>query len=426
MKVLVIGSGGREHSICWAISKSPNCGELYCMPGNAGISAIAECVDIDIENFEEIVLFCQTEKIDLVVVGPEVPLVNGIVDDLVINGLNVFGPSKAASILEGSKAFMKDFFIRHNIPTAKHLTFNKYQEAINCLKTQKFPLVIKTSGLAAGKGVTICQNQEQAIQSLKKLMNEKIFGAAGEEVIIEEFLSGEEVSFFALVDGKVAIPLASAQDHKTAHDGDTGPNTGGMGAYSPAPVMTKEIEKEVMEKIIQPTIEGMAKEGRLYKGILYAGLMLKNNQPKVLEFNVRFGDPECQVLMTRLNTDILDLFHATSKGKLEGIKIKWDEKSALVVIMAANGYPGAYRKGTEIKGLDLASALRDICIFHSGTKILDDMIVSDGGRVLGVTAVGQSISEAKERAYDAINLIEWEDGFYRNDIGWRAISKKNY
>ena len=421
MNVLVVGAGGREHALCWAISKSPKCGKLYCAPGNAGIAAVADCIDIDAEDLPALVSFACNNQIDLVVVGPEAPLVLGLVNDLADAGITAFGPTREAAILEGSKAFMKDLFAKYDIPTAAYGRFTDHTEAAAYVREKGAPIVVKASGLAAGKGVIMCETEDQAIQALDQIMTDRIFGDAGNEVVIEELLEGEEASFFALVDGKTALPLASAQDHKAAYDGDTGPNTGGMGAYSPAPVVTDELSEEIMETIIQPTLEGMLAEGRPFTGVLFAGLMITDEGPKTLEFNVRFGDPECQVLMARCNSDILEALYAAATGRLNDVDLYWKNEAAIVVVMAADGYPGPYSKGTEIRNLEEANKVEGVTILHAGTKVDGDRILSAGGRVLGLTALGENVFEAQTRAYKAADVIDWPDGFCRRDIGWRAV-----
>ena len=425
MNVLVVGSGGREHALCWAIAKSPKCNKLYCTPGNAGIGQVADCVQLSPEDVQGLVEFARHQRIDLVVIGPEGPLVLGLVDELIDNGIKAFGPSKAAAHLEGSKAFMKDLFTKYGIPTAAYGRFTDFQEARAYIKEQGTPIVVKASGLAAGKGVIICNDEEYAIRALDDIMNNKVFGKAGEEVVIEEFLTGEEASFFALVDGETSLPLVSAQDHKAAYDGDQGPNTGGMGACSPAPVVTDELAAEIMENIVQPTINGMAAEGRPYTGLLYAGLMITDNGPKILEYNVRFGDPECQVLMARLESDVLEAFDAAACGRLNEIELIWRDQAAMVVVMATEGYPGPYKIGSEIKGISNADAVSDVTIFHAATKTVRSQMYADGGRVLGVTALGNSVREAQSKVYEAVDKIDWPQGFCRRDIGWRAIAREN-
>ena len=425
MKVLVVGAGGREHALCLAIAKSKKCDTLYCAPGNAGIAGVAECVDIGAEDISDLVTFSQQNKIDLVVVGPEAPLVLGLVNELQEAGIKVFGPTKEAAILEGSKAFMKDLFAKYNIPTAAYGRFTDHAEAVTYVIDQGAPIVVKASGLAAGKGVILCETEDEAIEALDQIMGERIFGEAGDEVVIEEFLTGEEASFFALVDGKTALPLVSAQDHKTAYDGDTGPNTGGMGAYSPAPMVTGAMADDIMKTIIQPTLDGMAAEGRPYTGVLFAGLMITEDGPKTLEFNVRFGDPECQVLMARWKSDVLEALEAAANGRLDEIELAWKDDAALVVVMAAEGYPGAYEKGTEIKNLDTAGWVPGAVVIHSGTTQTGGRTYATGGRVLGVTAVGATVADAQKRAYKTVDIIDWPEGFCRRDIGWRAIEREN-
>ncbi len=421
MNVLVVGAGGREHALCWAISKSPKCGKLYCAPGNAGIAAVADCIDIDAEDLPALVSFACNNQIDLVVVGPEAPLVLGLVNDLADAGITAFGPTREAAILEGSKAFMKDLFAKYDIPTAAYGRFTDHTEAAAYVREKGAPIVVKASGLAAGKGVIMCETEDQAIQALDQIMADRIFGDAGNEVVIEELLEGEEASFFALVDGKTALPLASAQDHKAAYDGDTGPNTGGMGAYSPAPVVTDELSEEIMETIIQPTLQGMLAEGRPFTGVLFAGLMITDEGPKTLEFNVRFGDPECQVLMARCNSDILEALYAAATGRLDDVELYWKDEAAIVVVMASDGYPGRYSQGTEIRNLEEANKLEGVTILHAGTKVDGDRILSAGGRVLGLTALGENVFEAQTRAYKAADVIDWPEGYCRRDIGWRAV-----
>jgi phosphoribosylamine--glycine ligase len=423
MNILVVGGGGREHALCWALAKSPNCGALYCAPGNAGIADVAECAAIGAEDIGALVAFAVEKSIDLVVVGPEGPLVLGLVDALQDAGLAAFGPNKAAAILEGSKAFMKDLFAKYDIPTAAYGRFSDHDEAAAYVRAQGAPIVVKASGLAAGKGVILCDTVDEAIDALGTIMLDGAFGAAGDEVVIEEFLEGEELSYFALVDGQTALPLVSAQDHKAVHDGDVGPNTGGMGAYSPAPVLTPELEAEIMARIIRPTIDGMAAEGRPYSGVLFAGLMITEDGPKVIEFNARFGDPECQVQMMRLQSDLLELLLATAEGRLAETEVSWHDGSALLVVMAADGYPGAYEKGTPIKGLSDAGGVSGVTVFHAGTRSEGGDILANGGRVLGVAALAADIKSAQAAAYQAVDLIDWPDGFCRRDIGWRAIGR---
>lgn len=425
MKILVVGAGGREHALCWAIAESPLCDHLYCAPGNAGIASVAECVPIGAENIEALVTFATDSAIDFVVVGPEAPLVDGLADRIKEAGIKVFGPSAAAAQLEGSKAYMKDMLAKSGVPTAAYGRFTDSDAAKTYISEQGAPIVVKTDGLAAGKGVILCDTVEEAHAAVDVMMADKAFGDAGNEIVVEEFLEGEEASFFALVDGTHALPLVSAQDHKAVGDGDTGLNTGGMGAYSPAPVMTEALEAEVMETIIMPSVRAMAAEGAPYVGVLYAGLMITDAGPKILEYNVRFGDPECQVLMMRLRSDILLALIAAADGQLDKFDLRWHDDAALVVVMAANGYPGAYEKGSEIKGLDAANAMENTVVFHAGTKADGDQVLASGGRVLGVTAMGSSVTEAQTKAYAAVDAIDWPGGFCRRDIGWRAVAREN-
>ena len=422
MRVLVVGGGGREHALCWAISASPLCDALYCAPGNAGIAQDAECVPIAADDIESLVRFATENAIDFVVVGPEVALVLGLVDRLGEVGIKAFGPSAAAAQLEGSKGFMKDLCATYGIATAAYGRFTDAAAAKAYIEKIGAPIVVKADGLAAGKGVTVAQSIDEALAAVDAAMTDSAFGQAGQELVIEEFMAGEELSFFALVDGKTALPLVGAQDHKAVGDGDTGPNTGGMGAYSPAPALTETLQAEIMERIIAPTVEGMAAEGAPFKGVLYAGLMLTEEGPKLLEYNVRFGDPECQVLMLRLRSDILPALVASCDGVLDTFDLRWSDDAALTVVMAAVGYPGAYAKGSEIRGLD-AISLEEAVVFHAGTLIEAGSLRANGGRVLNVTASGATISEAQAKAYAALEKIDWPEGFYRHDIGWRAVAR---
>ena len=423
MKVLVVGSGGREHALCWAIAASPLCDKLYCAPGNAGIADQATIVPIAAENGEELVEFARAEAIDFVVVGPEGPLVAGLVDRLEAAGIKAFGPSAAAARLEGSKGFMKDLCQQAGVPTAAYGRFKDLRAAQDFVRRHGAPIVIKTDGLAAGKGVIIAENEADALAALDDMMTHRRFGDAGAEIVIEEFLPGEEATFFALCDGHTALPLASAQDHKRVGDGDTGPNTGGMGAYSPAPIMTPAMSDRVMTEIVTPTLNAMMVAGAPFKGTLYVGLMIGPSGPKLLEFNVRFGDPECQVLMLRLKSDLLPALIAARDGVLDHFDLRWEDQTALCVVMAAHGYPDDYVKGTEIKGLDRAAQVPGVTVFHAGTRAADGRILAQGGRVLGVSALGMDVRQAQTRAYQAIDRIDWPDGFCRRDIGWRAIGR---
>ena len=422
MNVLLIGSGGREHALAWALSASPLIGTLFCAPGNAGIAEVAQCVALDVADHAAVIGFCQRNDIGFVMVGPEAPLVAGLVDDLTAAGLKAFGPSKAAAQLEGSKGFTKDFCAEFQIPTAAYTRCKSREEALAYLATQALPIVVKADGLAAGKGVTVAETREEAIAAVEACFAGN-YGIAGAEVVIEECLVGEEASFFALIDGNFALPFGSAQDHKRVGDGDTGPNTGGMGAYSPAPVMTPSVIERTMREIIKPTVEGMKKRGMPFKGVLFAGLMITADGPKLIEYNVRFGDPETQVLMMRLKSDLLPALLATVDGVLENFDLRWHTDAALTVVMAGMGYPGEPLKGTEIKGLDKAADVEDVEVFHAGTKRHGDRILANGGRVLAVTARGKTVAEAQARAYQAVAKIDWTGGFCRKDIGWRAIAR---
>jgi len=426
MKILVVGSGGREHALCWAIAASPLCETLWCAPGNAGIAEVAECVDIAADDIEGLAAFAESRTADLVVVGPEQPLVMGLVDRLTEKGIKAFGPTAAAAALEGSKGFMKDLCAKYGIPTAAYGRFTDVRAAQAFILDQGAPIVVKADGLAAGKGVTVARTLDEALNAVEDALVEEKFGAAGAEVVIEEFMEGEEVSVFALCDGETALPLAAAQDHKAAFDGDEGPNTGGMGAYSPPPVMTDALLAEVMKTIVQPTIDGMAAEGRPYRGVLFAGLMLTADGPKLLEHNVRFGDPECQVLMMRLKSDLVPALTATVDGVLSKFDLRWYDDAALTVVMAAKGYPGSYGKGTEIRDVEAAGdADENVMIFHAGTTRGEKgELLAVGGRVLNVTALGRNVAEAQARAYEAVDRIDWPQGFCRRDIGWRAVARE--
>ncbi len=423
MKVLVVGSGGREHALCWAIARSPQCERLYCAPGNAGIAEVAHCVAVAADDIDGLLALAIAEAIDFVVVGPEVPLVAGLVDRLEDAGIKAFGPRANAAILEGSKAFMKDLCARYDIPTAAWRRFDEPDAAKEFIRVHGAPLVVKADGLAAGKGVIICRTDNEAFAAIDHILIEGAFGNAGATVVVEEFLEGEEASFFALVNGTTMVPLASAQDHKAAFDGDEGPNTGGMGAYSPAPVVTPELAGMIMDRIMWPTVRAMADEGRPYIGVLYAGVMITKEGPKVLEFNVRFGDPECQPLIMRMKSDVLEALLACREGRLDQLQLEWHDEAALTVVMATRGYPGPYPKGSSIHGLEKAASVDGVVVFHAGTAISDGACVAAGGRVLGVTARGASVAEAQRQAYQAVALIDWPEGFCRRDIGWRAIAR---
>lgn len=422
MKILLIGSGGREHALAWKLKQSPKCDVLYCAPGNAGIEQVAQCVPIGVDRIDDLVTFAKDEVIDLVVVGPENPLVDGLADALKAQNIPVFGPSQSAAELEGSKGFMKDLCARHGIRTAKYGRFTNFDDSVRFINDAGAPIVVKTDGLAAGKGVIICETTDQAIEAARDMLSGASFGDAGTEIVIEEFLEGEEVSYFALADGKTVLPLTSAQDHKRVGDGDTGLNTGGMGAYSPAHFMNDALEKQIITDLIEPTIAGMAKDGCAFTGVLFAGIMVKDGVATLLEHNVRFGDPECQALMMRLQGDLVEILYAAAQGRLDEVKdqVTWSKEPALCVVMAANGYPGSYQKNTVISGFD---DVQDAVVFHAGTAKNDDGdIISVGGRVLGVTATGEDIAHAQKKAYKAVDCIQWPEGFCRRDIGWRAIA----
>jgi len=419
MRVLVIGGGGREHALAWKIAQSPLVTKVYCAPGNAGTANIANNIAISTDNIDALRQFATMTGIGLTVVGPEQPLVKGIVDSFEESGLRIFGPSQRAAEIEGNKVFCKDLMKKYGIPTARYETFDS-PDKVKLFTREDEPIVVKASGLAAGKGVILCRNGDELRSAIKTIMREKVFGEAGNQVVVEEFLTGQEVSLLAFTDGKMVLPLDSAQDHKAAFDGDTGPNTGGMGAYSPALVFTNELKEQVINKIMYPTVRAMAKEGRHYRGILYAGLMLTESGPKVLEFNARFGDPETQPIMMRIKNDIVPVFEACIDGTLAECSLKWEPEVSICVVMAAKGYPGSYEKGKEISGLSSAENQKGTVIFHAGTKIERGRVLTSGGRVLGVTALGSDISVAIKKAYSAVDKIEWEGIHYRKDIGSKA------
>ena len=423
MKVLVVGSGGREHALIWKLAQSLEVSRLYAAPGNAGMAAQARLIDIPVTEISALADFAHQEGIGLTVVGPELPLTLGIVDRFQERGLRIFGASQRAALLEGSKVFAKNLMKKNAIPTASFAAFTAQEEALQYLERVGVPIVVKADGLAAGKGVMVCQTESQARSAISSIMAERIFGEAGNQIILEECLFGEEVSYLALTDGEAILPLASSQDHKRIFDGDQGPNTGGMGAYSPAPIVTPQIEAKILEQVIRPTIFAMAHEGRPYKGVLYAGLMIQDGEPAVLEFNARFGDPETQPLLMRMESDLLPLLQATIEGTLAKWKIKWREEAAVCVVMASAGYPDSYEKGKPIEGLDRVSQMKDVTAFHAGTALKDGKIVTWGGRVLGVTALGKGIQEGIDRAYRAAGEIHWEGAHYRKDIGYRALQR---
>ena len=414
MKVLVVGSGGREHAICWKLSKSPKVDKIYCAPGNAGIAELAECVDIKAMEFEKLVAFAKENSIDLTVIGMDDPLVGGVVDVFEAEGLRVFGPRKNAAILEGSKAFSKDLMKKYSIPTAAYETFTSAKEAKKYLETAEYPIVLKADGLALGKGVIIAQNLEEAEQAVHEMIDDGKFGKSGSRVVIEEFLTGPEVSVLAFTDGKTVKPMVSAQDHKRAYDNDEGLNTGGMGTFSPSRLYDDAKAEECMKNIFVPTIKAMSSEGRPFKGVLYFGLMMTANGVKVIEYNCRFGDPETQVVLPRLKTDLVEIMEAVIDERLDEINIEWEDNAAVCVVMASGGYPVSYKKGYEISGLDNVG---DLTVFHAGTAVKDGKIVTNGGRVLGVTAVGKDLDEAIKNAYAGVAKISWTDEFHRSDIG---------
>jgi len=423
MNVLILGPGGREHALAWKIAASPLTDRLYCAPGNAGIAQEADCVALDVADHAAVIAFCKANKIDLVVVGPEVPLVAGIADDLEAAGIKTFGPSKWAARLEGSKGFTKDLCKANKIPTAAYERFKGAAAAKDYVRRKGAPIVVKADGLAAGKGVVVAETVEEAEAAVDMMFGGGL-GTPAWEIVIEECLVGEEASFFALCDGETAIALASAQDHKRVFDGDKGPNTGGMGAYSPAPVMTEAMNARVMDEIVQPTVRALKAMGAPYKGVLFAGLMITKDGPQLIEYNVRFGDPECQVLMLRLKSDLLPALIAACDGQLKHFDLRWSNEAALTVVMAAKGYPGNYDKGSIIGGLDEAAHVDGVEIFHAGTKVDGGRIAANGGRVLNICALGQTVREAQARAYAAVDLVKWPEGFCRRDIGWRAIARE--
>jgi phosphoribosylamine--glycine ligase len=423
MKILVLGSGGREHALCWKIAASPLVTKLWCMPGNAGIAADAECVPGDIADHPAVIAFCKANKVDFVVVGPDAAVVAGVVDDLNAAGFKAFGPTRAAARLEGSKSFTKQLCRDNNIPSAAYEHFKDAEAAKAYIREQGAPIVVKADGLAAGKGVVVAMTLDEALAAVDMMFG-GAFGESGAEVVVEEFMQGEEASFFVLCDGEHALPLATAQDHKRAFDGDQGPNTGGMGAYSPAPVLTEALCARVMEEMIFPTLRAMKTMGAPYKGVLFAGIMLTDKGPKLVEYNARFGDPECQVLMLRMMSDLVPALIACADGQLSHMSLRWYSESAITVIMATKGYPGDYGKGSRIAGLDEAGKSEGVEIFHAGTRLQDGHVTAYGGRVLNVCALGSSVSEARDRAYAAIGKIDWPDGFCRSDIGWREVERE--
>lgn len=424
MDILVIGSGGREHAICWALAKSASRPKLFCAPGNAGIAEVAECLDILADDIPSLVEWAVSHEPGLVVIGPEVPLALGLADELIKKKFLVFGPTKAGAQIEASKAFTKDLLLQNGIPTAESKTFTDFKKARAYLRKRGAPIVIKADGLAAGKGVTVCETLEQAEAALDEAMNREVFGEAGKKVVIEQFLKGEEASLLAFVDGETIVPMVSAQDHKRIFDGDQGPNTGGMGAYSPAPVVTEEMDRQIMDKILRPTVDALKKMGIVYRGVLYAGLMITKDGPSVIEYNCRFGDPETQVVLPRLKTDFVNVCMAVAKGELSRLRIEWDDRPAASIVLASKGYPGSYPKGMEITGLADAAKTTNVHVFHAGTAMKEGKVVTAGGRVLCVTGVGKTIQDALKAAYQGVSLIHFEGAQFRKDIGWRALQHK--
>ena len=422
MKILVIGAGGREHALAWKLSQSPKVQQVYVAPGNGGTQLSANLKNVAITDLVALRDWALKEKIALTVVGPEQPLAAGVVDDFRAHGLRIFGPTEAAAQLESSKAFSKNFMKRHGIPTAEYETFSEAAAAHAYVERKGAPIVVKADGLAAGKGVIVAMTEAEALSAIDDMFGGE-FGAAGAEVVIEEFMAGEEASFFILTDGTNALPIGTAQDHKRVGDGDTGPNTGGMGAYSPAPVLTEALQQQAMDQIVLPTIREMARRGTPYQGVLYAGLMIDSGKARLVEYNARFGDPECQVLMMRLGAQALDLMLATAEGRLNEVQVNWADDHALTVVMAAKGYPGAYAKGSTINGLDRMPEDSRHMVFHAGTALRDGLVTANGGRVLNITARGATLEEAHHRAYAMIDLLDWPEGFCRSDIGWRALAK---
>ncbi len=423
MKVLVVGGGGREHALVWKIAQSPLVTKVYCAPGNPGIAQLAKCVDIKADEIDVLLDFARAEAIDLTVVGPEAPLTLGIVDRFQEAGLDIFGPNKAAAQLEGSKDFSKALMARYDIPTAAYRTFSDRDQAVAYIHEQGAPIVVKADGLAAGKGVVVAMSEDEAVAAVDNIMVAGAFGEAGSKVVIEEFMEGEEASFFAFTDGRNILPLASSQDHKRIFDGDQGPNTGGMGAYSPAPVVTGELYEQIVAKIVRPTIDGMAKDGCPYAGILYVGLMIADGKARVVEYNARFGDPEAQPLLMRLKSDIVPVMQACARGQLTQDRLEWLDKAAVCVVMASGGYPADYEKDFPISGLEEAAAIEDLMVFHAGTALKDGQIVNSGGRVLGVTGLGRTVAEAIDKAYAGVEKISWQGVQYRRDIGQKALNR---
>jgi phosphoribosylamine--glycine ligase len=425
MKVLVVGGGGREHALVWKISQSPKVTKIYAAPGNAGIAGLAECASIKAEDIPGLLAFARAKAVDLTIVGPEGPLSMGIVDEFTKAGLRIFGPSRKAAELEASKRFSKDLMKKYHIPTAEYEVFTDKSAAAAYVHEKGAPIVVKADGLAAGKGVVVAETVEEALRALDLIMTDRAYGTAGDRVVIEECLRGEEASFMAFSDGRTVMPMASSQDHKRVFDADKGPNTGGMGAYSPAPIVTPQLERKVMDTIMIPTVRAMEKEGRFFKGVMYAGLMIRNGEARVLEFNARFGDPETQPVMARLDTDLVEIIEAILDERLSALTIRWKPESAVCIVIASGGYPGNYEKGREISGLDKAAAIKDVMVFHSGTAMKNGAFVTDGGRVLGVTGLGSTVALAIKNAYQGAREIHFNGAHYRSDIGARALETGN-
>ena len=423
MRVLLVGGGGREHALAWKLKQSPEVKQLFAAPGNGGIAELAECVEVSASEIRRLADFAAKRRIDLTVVGPELPLTLGIVDEFESRGLRIFGANQQAAILEGSKAFAKRLMRKYKIPTGFFQTFYRAEDARRYIQDVGAPIVVKADGLASGKGALVCPTVKEALDAVKLTMEDRIFGDAGEKLVVEEFLSGEEASFLAFTDGETVVPMPSSQDHKPVFDDDKGPNTGGMGAYSPAPVVTEEIHRKIMDEIMIPTVKAMAAEGRPYRGVLYAGVMIKNGEPRVLEFNARFGDPEAQPLLMRMESDLLSILEAVVDRRLHEVEIRWRPDPAVCVVMASGGYPGAYERGKVITGLGTASRLKDVVVFHAGTALAGGKVVTNGGRVLGVTALGKDIADAIVRVYRAVEKIRWEGVHYRTDIGRKALAR---
>lgn len=424
MRVLVIGSGGREHALIWKLKQSPQVTQLFAAPGNAGMAELAECTDISASEVRRLADFAVKKGIDLTLVGPELPLTLGIVDEFEDRGLRIFGANQQAAILEGSKVFAKRLMKKYKIPTGFFQTFYRADDARRYIQDVGAPIVVKADGLASGKGAIVCQTVKEALDAVKRIMDDRAFGDAGEKIVVEEFLSGEEASFLAFTDGETVLPMASSQDHKAVFDDDKGPNTGGMGAYSPAPVVTEEVHRKIMDQIMTPTVRAMAAEGRPYRGVLYAGLMIKDGEPRLLEFNARFGDPEVQPLLMRMESDLFPILEAVVDRRLHEVEIRWRPEPAVCVVMVSGGYPGAHEKGTAISGLRAAARMKDVMVFHAGTAIAGGKVVTSGGRVLGVTALGSDIPDAIARAYRAVEKIRWDGVHYRTDIGRKALARQ--